>query len=101
MVKWDKEFSERGLAIVAVYGEDKKGLDGLKSYVRDKGVRYPLLFDPSNNNYRALGLRAYPAAFLLDSRGKVIWEGIFIKRNFESLRKLIVGQLRPGEKQDD
>ena len=75
---------------MAVFGKDKKGLAGLQDHARRKGIRYPLLYDPDSRNAKALGIKRYPAAFLLDRTGKVIWQGTLHKNNHTIIQKHIV-----------
>ena len=58
-----------------VFGKDKKQLDGVKRLVREGSIEYPVLYDGENRNYKSLGLKGMPAAFLLDATGTVVWEG--------------------------
>ncbi len=74
---------------MAVFGKDKAGLNGLKDHVRRKGVRYHVLHDGSSSNAKALGIKSYPTAFLLDRTGKVVWEGTLHKKNHTIIQKHI------------
>ena len=74
---------------MAVFGKDKAGLAGLRDHARRKGIRYPLLYDPDSANAKALGIKGYPTAFLLDRTGKVIWEGTLHKSHLGIIRKHI------------
>ena len=81
------------MTILAVFGKDAGGREGLEKHISSKGVPYPVLFDSSGQNSKALGIKAYPTAFLLDAGGKVIWEGFFNKNNFAAVENLLKVQL--------
>lgn len=57
-------------------------------------IPYPVLYDARGSNAGALGLKGYPAAFVLDPSGKVVWEGVFCKPNHARIETAIQAELK-------
>ncbi len=43
--------------------------------LRNRKIVHPVLLDPTGSSIKAVGLRAWPLATLLDSKGRVVWQG--------------------------
>lgn len=69
---WEK-FRERGLVIVAVAEDSKKAVE---PFVREKGVRFPVVIDQYGKAFRSYHVRALPSSFIVNRTGDI--EGIAI-----------------------
>ena len=85
---WDKKYREKGLVLIDVDDGDRDTLEVLKAHASDEKVAYAILCDGGGRNCKAYGIQGYPAAFLLDASGKVLWEG-FPLPQVEEVEKLI------------
>lgn len=63
-------YSSQGLTIVAVSSERPSTIEG---FVQKHGMRYPVV--QSANAGNLYGVSSIPHAFLLNPKGKVVWEG--------------------------
>jgi peroxiredoxin len=64
---------DEGLEIVGISMDTGDARDQVEEFVREFGVRYPILLDPQMrgmDSYRVLGL---PASFLIDRDGTLRW----------------------------
>ncbi len=91
LVRWQKEYGEKGLQIVAVYRKGKDDtIEQLKALVKEKGIVFPILFDTEAKNSDAYGIRGMPVAYLLGAKGFVVWEGIMVKSKKDAKEDLEV-----------
>lgn len=72
---WDRKYATRGLVVIDVDNGRNDPLADVQAHVKEKSVAYAVLYDEGGKNAAAYGVKGYPAAFLLDPSGKVIWEG--------------------------
>lgn len=66
------EFGSQGLSIIGVTDEGKSPTE---KWVADKGARYPYAYEAGSSLKRAVGLRGYPHAALIDPSGTIVWTG--------------------------
>ena len=85
---WAKQYAGKGLAVLDVDNGQKDSLDALKEHAKSTNPSYSILFDEGAKNAQAYGVQGFPAAFLIDASGKVIWEG-FPVPEVKELPKLI------------
>jgi peroxiredoxin len=67
-----RKYTPKGLVIIAITAEDK---DKVKDFVRENKMRFPVAIDKNRQTNSAYGIRSIPTAYLIDSKGKVIWQG--------------------------
>ncbi len=72
---WDQKYKDRGLVVIDIDDGQRDTLADVQAHVKENGVTYAVLYDEGGKNATAYGVKGYPAAFLLDASGKVIWEG--------------------------
>lgn len=52
-----------------------EGQKPTEKWVADKGARYPYAYEKGSDLKRAVGLRGYPHAALIDPSGTIVWTG--------------------------
>lgn len=77
-------FGQQGLTIVAVSDEKASVID---SFVRSHGLRYPVV--QAANAGGLYQVSSIPAAFLVDTRGKVIWQGHPAALSHEDIERML------------
>ncbi|MGN6377506.1 MAG: TlpA family protein disulfide reductase [Gaiellales bacterium] len=58
------------IQIVGIDGGDTK--TGAHKFLAHYGWRFPILWDPDNNQYVPFGVAAQPTTFVIDSQGKLV-----------------------------
>jgi peroxiredoxin len=67
------EYKSKGLEIIAInQGDDAKTING---YLRENGFTFPVVMDNGEATSR-FGVSAVPANFLLDAKGKIVWQEV-------------------------
>ncbi|HWU40783.1 MAG TPA: TlpA disulfide reductase family protein [Candidatus Acidoferrum sp.] len=64
-------YRDRGLVILAV-SNDHGGKSVVESFVRERGVTFPILMDPDGEVLARYGVRGLPPSYLLDRRGRIV-----------------------------
>ena len=89
------KFGKRGLVVVGVTDEP----DGLVSkYVTDNKVAYPIVIEKGFKSSRELKVAGFPSAFLVDTKGKVIWAGHPASLKESDIEEALKGARAPGVK---
>jgi peroxiredoxin len=52
--------------------EDDGGIDGVRSFARDLGVTFPILYDPQRQVGTRYGVWGYPETFVIDRSGRIV-----------------------------
>jgi hypothetical protein len=52
-----------------------EGKKDTESWIKTKGVKYAYAYDKSGRMFNKLGVEGFPHSFLVDARGKIVWEG--------------------------
>jgi peroxiredoxin len=94
MEKLYQAYRDRGLVILAV-SSDRTGKPVVESFVRERGVTFPILLDPEGNVFAQYGVRGLPTSYLLDRRRRVFsadvgardWSGKVARQVVEALLK--------------
>ncbi len=82
-----REFSDDGLAMVAVSNED---LTTVREYAAAQRFPFTILTDPDNILARRFGIRAIPTTFILDKQGQLVYQHVgFNDWNSASVRDQI------------
>ncbi len=94
---WDDWVDETDVKLVAVSIDDARNMAKVKPYVDGKGWDYDVLLDPNGDFKRALGVNNVPHTFLVDGKGKIVWQhNSYSPGDEEELREL-VEKLANGE----
>lgn len=72
---WHKKYAARGLVVIDVDNGRRDTLDAVLEHVQKSGGGYSVLWDQEGANCKAYAIRGFPAAFLIDASGRVVWEG--------------------------
>ena len=98
LVRWHERYEKQGLVILEINGGKFEALEEVKRGVAENGVKHPVLWDKDNQNHRNYGIQAWPAAYLLGTEGKVVWEGnphrLFAGRDSSRATKILEDALK-------
>jgi hypothetical protein len=75
LVRWHKDYAEKGLVVIDVDNGQVDPFDQLKKEIQKDRLHYPVLWDKAGRNFENYGVRSTPWALLIGSDGKVVWEG--------------------------
>ncbi|MFL3050189.1 MAG: TlpA family protein disulfide reductase [Candidatus Neomarinimicrobiota bacterium] len=70
---FQKEFSSKGLKIVAVNIDSERSISKVKSYIRSKGYSMLIAFDSSKENFRLVNGISIPYTILVNTDGKILY----------------------------
>lgn len=71
-----QRYAARGLVVIGVHSPEfahERPLDGVIAAVRRLGLHYPVVQDNDFRIWQAFGNRYWPAAWLIDSEGRVVY----------------------------
>ena len=97
LVRWAKDFSDKGLVVIDVDNGRSDTQAALKADAEKSGLKFPLLWDKDGKNCETYAIRGFPAAFLIGTDGKVVWEG-FPGAKFDEVEKLLKAELEKVKK---
>ncbi|MDP7276294.1 MAG: TlpA disulfide reductase family protein [Planctomycetaceae bacterium] len=75
LVRWHTKWSNQGLVIIEIDNGAIDSLDAVEKHVARAGIPFAVLHDAGGEVCDRFRVEAYPAAYLLDGTGRVIWEG--------------------------
>ena len=81
------KYKAKGLVVVGVSQDFDKG--DIAPFRKKTPIDYPVAFDEDMKLGAQLGIDALPWAFVLDRKGKVVWEGLSAKLTEETLEKAL------------
>ena len=101
LVRWQEDYAEQGLLVIEITGGEQEPLNVVKEIVEKQRLNHPVLWDRKCRNHDNYGLENWPVAYLVDTKGKVFWEGnparfVNRKRDSAAMRKLIESKLAEG-----
>jgi peroxiredoxin len=76
-IAFDKKYKSKGVNFVAINVNAGEDLAAMKQRAEEKGFTFPYAYDESGNSARAYGARVTPHLFVLDTQGKVRYQGAF------------------------
>lgn len=76
LVAWHERWSSKGFTVVHVEEGRATALDTLREHLAQVNWPFPVLHDGAGRTADAFGVRAYPTGYVIDRRGKVVWEGV-------------------------
>ncbi|RZL39680.1 MAG: redoxin domain-containing protein [Rubrivivax sp.] len=71
-----RRYAARGLVVIGVHTPEfahERPLDGVQAAVKRLGLSYPVVQDNGYRTWQAFGNRYWPAAWLIDSQGRVVY----------------------------
>lgn len=98
LVRWQKDYAEKGLVILDIDDGTQDTLDAVKESVEKSKVKFPVLWDEGGKVTDAYGIKAFPAAYLVGVDGKVLWEGVPLA-GIEGIEKTIQAELENVKKE--
>jgi thiol-disulfide isomerase/thioredoxin len=81
------KYKGKGLVIVGVSQDFQKG--DIAPFRQKTPIDYPVAFDADMKLGAQLGVEAIPWAFVIDRKGKIIWEGLSAKLTEETVEKAL------------
>ncbi|RRD46415.1 cytochrome c biogenesis protein DipZ [Tessaracoccus sp. OH4464_COT-324] len=95
---WYDRYHDQGLEIVGVHAPEfafERMPENVRRAVGDAGIRYPVALDNDFATWRAYGNRYWPAKYLVNAEGEVVWthfgEGDYDEAETQ-IRKLLDAQ---------
>lgn len=67
-----KKYKDKGLEIIGVTDEDKQTV---RNFEKTTPIEYTVGFDPYKKLNEGFGIQGIPHAMIVDSTGKIVWEG--------------------------
>ncbi len=93
--QWHERYAGQGLVVVGVHSPEfdyEKELRRVEEYVREHGIRYPVVIDNDFAIWNRYANRYWPAMYLIDKRGAIcavrIGEGGYAQTE-ETIRRLL------------
>jgi thiol-disulfide isomerase/thioredoxin len=71
---WHAKFADQGLVVVGVHTpetERERDIKTVRSYVAERGIRYPVAVDEGFATWERYGNRYWPALYLIDKKGTI------------------------------
>ncbi len=76
LTAWDKKYKDKGLQVIGVHAPEfdfEKKLDNVQRAVDKFGIKYPVVLDNDHATWNAFQNRYWPAKYLIDIDGYVVW----------------------------
>jgi len=87
-----------GVKLIAVSIDDAKSVDKVKPFVNGKNWDYEIYLDPNRDFSRAMNVVMPPYTFVIDGKGKVVWQHISYTDGDEEVLFKVVKQVAAGQK---
>ncbi|KVW20789.1 thioredoxin family protein [Burkholderia cepacia] len=74
--EWDRKYRDQGLVVVGVHTPEypfERDAGNVADAIRRFGIRYPVAQDNRYDTWRAYGNQYWPALYLIDASGKVVY----------------------------
>jgi len=89
LIKMHDEYSGRGFKVVGVSLDDS-GVDGVKDFVKQEKITYPIVLDPEGKLANTFQTSIIPTTVLIDKTGKIVWKQYgAVSLNDETLKKAL------------
>jgi hypothetical protein len=75
LVRWHNAYADKGLVVVDVDDGKADAQADLKKDIEESKVPFAVLWDKEAKNVDKYKVEGFPAAYLLGTDGKVVWEG--------------------------
>lgn len=74
-MKLHDKYSDRGFAITAIHIHKKLDRGQIERYVRKHKIPYAIGLDTTDSVRAAYNVQSIPHMFLVDGRGRIVWDG--------------------------
>lgn len=86
MVKLHESYSKKGVAFVGINSNKEENVKSIAQHAKKQGFKFLILKDDSNKVADAYGALVTPEMFVIDSKGKLLYQGrIDDNRNAEKI----------------
>ena len=79
LISLTNKYRDSGLLFISLSAD--KSADVVRKFVREKGINYHVAIDNGTSDW--FGITGYPTVFVVNHKGKVIWQGQPWERRFE------------------
>ncbi|MBS3068621.1 redoxin domain-containing protein [Candidatus Micrarchaeota archaeon] len=89
--QWDDKYRDEGLQIIGVHTPEfdfEKVYDNVKNAVAEHGLKYPVVLDNAYATWRAYDNHYWPAKYLIDKNGKIVYSH-FGEGNYDETERKI------------
>jgi thiol-disulfide isomerase/thioredoxin len=91
--RMQNQYASKGFEVIGV-SLDEGDVDGVKNFVGEQKVTYPIVLDPEQKLANLLQISVLPTTVLLDRDGKIVWKKMgAIFENDAELKKAIESAL--------
>ncbi len=76
---WAAKYKDKGLVVIGVHSPEfpfEKDVDNVRRAVKAMEIAYPVAVDSDHAIWRAFENEAWPAVYMVDSKGKVRWRHV-------------------------
>ena len=94
LVRWHKKWSSQDLVVIEIDNGSIDSLKDVEQHIMQEKIPFAFVHGKEGTICNRYGVRAYPAAYLLDKQGRVIWEGHPFET--EAIEKSIAQALAAG-----
>lgn len=99
LVKWDEAYRKKGLVIVDIDDGTQDTMEAIHDSVQKAGIKFAVAHDPDAKTVDAYGVKAFPAAYLIGTDGRVVWEG-FPLADVDKVEKALKKELEKVTKEE-
>ncbi len=71
---WHEKFPDKDLTIIGIHTPEtaaERDLDKLRANIIERGIKYPVAFDLTGENWKAWANNLWPSVYLIDRQGQV------------------------------
>ncbi len=97
---YDDWKDETGVKVYAVSIDNSRSMGRVAPFVNGKGWEFEILLDPNSDFKRAMNVVNVPHTFLIDGKGKIVWQHTSYAEGDEEELYELVKKLAKGEKID-
>lgn len=76
-IEFSKKYESKGVKFIAINVNSSEDLSAMKQRAEEKGFTFPYAYDESGDSARAYGARVTPHLYVVDSKGKIVYQGAF------------------------
>ena len=70
--KLHDRYAKQGLVIISITNEDE---NAVREFATENRMTFPIGIDDRDKTMKTYGIRSIPSAFLIDTSGKLVWQG--------------------------